>query len=390
MRWDEDTFDVDKYEYTRQAAECGKWGFVGVERWGNINSGGGIGAVPHHPMIQEMFPADRSAKKEGVCMHMKRNKLLISLMAFILLIQPAAAVAAESGTEPAVQEQAGTEPAEGQAEPVEEPSDTKETDGNSEEGQTDDNLSGGQSEEGNPPGEGEDSQEGTAEQTTGKIGTEETETEETGTETTGTEETEATGTETEETASAAENEDAEAEPEESRIDLELPVLEGSETSPFDFIMDPQRLITETNAAKYGGVSFEEGATLYFKNTDGDYEYSHISDWLSIKSRSNIPVCVTVELTVEDAYSISFARSASFSGGECSMYLALLDSDGNETAVDADGKAVARMVLPAYGNESEAGICSFALTGCCNPDGDWSGMTDCPRITVSWTVEPISR
>ncbi len=30
-------------------------GFVGVERWGNINSGGGIGAVPHHPMIREML-----------------------------------------------------------------------------------------------------------------------------------------------------------------------------------------------------------------------------------------------------------------------------------------------------------------------------------------------
>ena len=30
-------------------------GFVGVERWGNINSGGGIGAVPHHPMIKEML-----------------------------------------------------------------------------------------------------------------------------------------------------------------------------------------------------------------------------------------------------------------------------------------------------------------------------------------------
>lgn len=92
VRWDEDTFDINKYEYTRQAAEHGRWGFVtdvarldilyqhggiymdtdvkllkpldhllyqkgfvGVERWGNINSGGGIGAVPHHPMIQEML-----------------------------------------------------------------------------------------------------------------------------------------------------------------------------------------------------------------------------------------------------------------------------------------------------------------------------------------------
>ena len=91
-RWDESNFDVNKYPYTKQAAESGKYsfvadvarldilyeyggiymdtdvkllksfdelqfnkGFVGVERWGNINSGGGIGAVPHHPMIKEML-----------------------------------------------------------------------------------------------------------------------------------------------------------------------------------------------------------------------------------------------------------------------------------------------------------------------------------------------
>lgn len=92
LRWDETNFDINKYEYTRQAAAHKKWGFVtdvarldilyryggiyldtdvkllkplddflyqkgfvGVEQWGNINSGGGIGAVPHHPMIQEML-----------------------------------------------------------------------------------------------------------------------------------------------------------------------------------------------------------------------------------------------------------------------------------------------------------------------------------------------
>ena len=92
IRWDENNYDVNKYLYTRQAYEKGKYGFVsdvarldilyrnggvyldtdvelikhldsflfnkgfvGVERWGNINSGGGIGAVPQHPMIREML-----------------------------------------------------------------------------------------------------------------------------------------------------------------------------------------------------------------------------------------------------------------------------------------------------------------------------------------------
>ena len=92
VRWDETNYDVSKFIFTKQAAENRKYGFitdvarldilyeyggiyldtdvklikpfgellfnkgfVGVERWGNINSGGGIGAVPRHPMIKEML-----------------------------------------------------------------------------------------------------------------------------------------------------------------------------------------------------------------------------------------------------------------------------------------------------------------------------------------------
>lgn len=92
IQWNEKNFEVSKYRYTHQAFENGKYGFVtdvarldilyqhggvymdtdvkllksldellyqkgfvGVEKWGNINTGGGIGVVPHHPMIQEML-----------------------------------------------------------------------------------------------------------------------------------------------------------------------------------------------------------------------------------------------------------------------------------------------------------------------------------------------
>ena len=92
VQWDESNYDVNKFEYTKQAFENGKFGFVtdvarldilyqhggiymdtdvklikpldellyqkgfvGVERWGNINTGGGVGVIPHHPMIEEML-----------------------------------------------------------------------------------------------------------------------------------------------------------------------------------------------------------------------------------------------------------------------------------------------------------------------------------------------
>lgn len=90
--WNENNFDVNKYIFTKQAYEREKYsfvtdlarldilyenggiyldtdvtiirnlelllhqsGFVGVEKWGNVNTGGGCGFVPRHPMLKEMI-----------------------------------------------------------------------------------------------------------------------------------------------------------------------------------------------------------------------------------------------------------------------------------------------------------------------------------------------
>lgn len=92
IRWDESNYDVHKYPYTKQAFEKKCYGFVsdvarldilyehggiyfdtdvkllkppdgllyqdgfiGAEKWGYVNTGGGVGAVRHHPMIREML-----------------------------------------------------------------------------------------------------------------------------------------------------------------------------------------------------------------------------------------------------------------------------------------------------------------------------------------------
>ncbi|MBQ7920646.1 MAG: hypothetical protein IJ324_11985 [Lachnospiraceae bacterium] len=92
VKWDEDNYDINKNLYMKQAYEAKKWGFVpdiarldilyehggiyldtdvelirslddllyqsafvGVEKWGNINVGGGCGAVSHHPIIKRML-----------------------------------------------------------------------------------------------------------------------------------------------------------------------------------------------------------------------------------------------------------------------------------------------------------------------------------------------
>lgn len=92
IEWNEDNYDVNKHNYTREAYEKGKYGFVsdmaridilyenggiyldtdvtlmkslddllyqdgfiGTEKWGNINSGGGCGFVAGHFMLKRML-----------------------------------------------------------------------------------------------------------------------------------------------------------------------------------------------------------------------------------------------------------------------------------------------------------------------------------------------
>ena len=89
VKWNEDNYDISKHVYTKQAYEHRKWafipdlvrlevlyeyggiyldtdveiirplddllyqkGFVGVEKWGIINVGGGCGVIRNHPMMR--------------------------------------------------------------------------------------------------------------------------------------------------------------------------------------------------------------------------------------------------------------------------------------------------------------------------------------------------
>lgn len=92
IRWDETNYDVNKYEYTRQAYEAGKWGYIpdiarleilyenggfyldtdvelrksldelryqpafcGREEWGHVNFGGGSGCMKHFELVGEIL-----------------------------------------------------------------------------------------------------------------------------------------------------------------------------------------------------------------------------------------------------------------------------------------------------------------------------------------------
>lgn len=196
------------------------------------------------------------------------------------------------------------------------------------------------------------------------------------------------------------------------VSISLPVVSESETSVFDFILDPQGLLYSTDAARYGGGKVEEEATLLFYNNEGEYDFSKHSDKLTVTNRSTVPVRVTVTAQVMDFENVRLTESDDFGEStEPEVYLAIEDDKGNIQPLSADGQTVIDLEMSAvpentyvfrldeenhtyqYGMSMDPDMVdfdtySFGLIGACNPNAEWQDISIHPTITVTWRVEPI--
>lgn len=196
------------------------------------------------------------------------------------------------------------------------------------------------------------------------------------------------------------------------VSISIPATGESETSVFDFILDPQELLYKTDAVRYGGGRVEEGATLLFRNEEGEYDFSKHSDWLTVTNRSTVPVRVTVTAQIADFGDIRLAESDDFGEStEPEIYLAIEDDQGNILPLLADGPAIINLEMaPApeniyvfrldeenhtyqYGMSMDPSMVdfdtySFGLIGACNTNAEWRNISVHPTITITWYVEPI--
>ncbi|MBR4668358.1 MAG: hypothetical protein IKO76_06340 [Butyrivibrio sp.] len=192
--------------------------------------------------------------------------------------------------------------------------------------------------------------------------------------------------------------------------VSIPIVE--ETSPFDYIIDPQGLIRQTEAARYGGGDVKEDASVLFRNSEGEYKFSDYSDKLKITNKSTIPLQVTISAGIDDKGDIKMAESTSdLDGNKPSLFMALVDDEGVLGVLTADGNIEITVVLKAvpdgtytveYNEETEKyeykisedadetlyDTFSFGLFADCNTDARWSGVSRLPRVKVTWKTEPV--
>lgn len=183
-------------------------------------------------------------------------------------------------------------------------------------------------------------------------------------------------------ADAAENDD--------RVQAVLPT---DAVGIFDFILDPQELIYKTNASAYDGQTFEEGATLFFKRSDGEVleNYSSTSDAVTITNTGSTPidVAITAGITVQAKEEFAMTDDREFTEDtRPSLYLALTDGETEIPIMGEEEEAASlNITIPPASEESpEGNVCSFRLTGVANKEGDWSRMKNISfEVSVTWVV-----
>lgn len=194
--------------------------------------------------------------------------------------------------------------------------------------------------------------------------------------------------------------------------LEIPTIVEGETSIFNFYLDPQQLLYRTNAARFGGGTVEEGATMLFHNREGRYDFSRYSDQLTVTNRSTVPVCLTLSVRITDLGEVQMVGSNDFTDSQaCSMYMAVVDSRGNVLPISAEGEIsisleiqaapenayvyrlnedlqTYQLVLSGDQDEIDFDKYSFGLVGACNPNADWWNVSVHPAVSVTWQVKPL--
>lgn len=202
------------------------------------------------------------------------------------------------------------------------------------------------------------------------------------------------------------------------------VLPTDAEGTFDFVMDPQGLIAATSGEAYTGATFASG-NVFFQTTSGNY--TDQSAFIEVLNKGTVAVNVSVEATVTGLGDVkAVANKSAFSTGSAAvpeLYLAFVASGnvvengpvvGAAVATNTTTKVTSAKVtatLPAasddcyeytyasgeysfnlkdeYADDGAETFSnySFALTGACNSEADWTDVKSvAPAVKVVWTLE----
>ncbi len=207
------------------------------------------------------------------------------------------------------------------------------------------------------------------------------------------------------------------------------VVPTGNAQTFDYVLDPMGVISDTNAKKYGGVSFEPGQKMYFKHAatsaEVPYIYTSRSDALKVINKSNVEVKLTLTAEVTDTEQVSYVdatgslnapdkpqvhfdavvisstepristttkeigttSSATLTPIEASMAQA---TNAYVTSYDAGTDAYTLDLKPNVSESTAFKTVQFALSGSCNSAEKWGEVTKLPTPKLVWKVTGMAQ
>lgn len=189
-----------------------------------------------------------------------------------------------------------------------------------------------------------------------------------------------------------------------KLNVVLPTI-ASGSTPFNYTMDPERLIQETNGVKYEDFTFpavDSDTGVYFQT--GEKEYKNTSNTYKVinKSSCNVTIDVDVQATASaGGKDIALATAApADSAATAELYLGL--TAGNETKAVSMTKATISKTIAgnennfetvyknnAYAYEEKATLAGpwkamdISMTGAVNKKAI-AADTTAPQVAVTWT------
>lgn len=179
---------------------------------------------------------------------------------------------------------------------------------------------------------------------------------------------------------------------------------------YDFILDPQDLISQTNNEAYSGAAFNGDTGMYFQTASNQYTEKSAAQTVVNKSAVDIDLTMDVKVDMDSVAGISIEEAASLTSTTPSINLALVGTlnggdEDDPVYVGADGElsktvkldndaadytAVYETSTYVYKNtesDHDDSQYEFYLTGAANKGAkvDWTDVKDkTPSITVTWS------
>lgn len=179
---------------------------------------------------------------------------------------------------------------------------------------------------------------------------------------------------------------------------------------YDFILDPQDLISQTSNAAYAGATFSGTTGMYFQTSTSTYSEKSAAQTVVNKSAVDIDLTMNVKVDLDSVAGISIEEAASLTSTTPSINLALVGTlnggtEDDPVYVGADGELsktvkldndaadysaayeTSKYVYKNSGSSHADSQYEFYLTGAANKGAkvDWTDVKDkTPSITVTWS------